>query len=293
MQDDASDRDIAQNLRSAGWKQGDFIAPGNVSAVIGAGIDHCDVVPTPSTWLVVLTQDCDLVRETRLEPYVEMLAIEKLPGSPTNPMRGQSARTLHLVVDADDQPHWFECSIHHRFRILKASMQGVGRDASLVLNEDERRILRQWLARRYTRPAFPDHFETHLAATKGRVNSLFKSAEAGFISTVLIAIDNEHAGQDDDYFIHVILAASTTDLEDAEKRERIDDFEERFIAAFSSRPHIRFACTDPNDPESYDIRVLAEEDITLAMLRKFKRFDVDYRSLDGDTVAPPDGVDQA
>jgi hypothetical protein len=41
---------------------------------------------------------------------------------------------------------------------------------------------------------------------------------------------------------------------------------------------------EQNDPHSYDIRVLSEEDVTLSMLHKYKRFDADYRSIDDNPV---------
>lgn len=187
--------------------------------------------------------------------------------------------------------HWFECNIHNRFRVRKESMCNLSTDTSWLLDENELRLLRQWLARRYTRAAFPDHFEEHLASTKGRVKSLFKSPEAKLISTVYIAIDNEDAGPDEDYLIHVVLTALAEDFEKAEKRELLDYFEERFIEVIGSRPHIRFALKNPDDTESYDVRVLPEEDVTLSMLRKYRRFDVDYRSIDDDSVPPPESIE--
>jgi hypothetical protein len=69
---------------------------------------------------------------------------------------------------------------------------------------------------------------------------LFKSPEAKLISTVYIAIDNEDAGPDEDYFIHVILTALAEDFDDAEKRDLIGDFEERFISVFKGRPAYPF-----------------------------------------------------
>ncbi len=151
--------------------------------------------------------------------------------------------------------------------------------------------MRQWIARRYTRAAFPDHFEKHLSSTKDPVKKLFKSAAAKLISTVYIAIDNAEAGPEEDYIIHVILAVMAEDFEDDDKKDQIDDFEERFITVFKRRPHICFALKNPDDPDSYDVRVLPEEDITLSTLRNYKRFDADYRSIDDDSVSPPDGID--
>jgi hypothetical protein len=284
--------DAADCLRSEGWKQGCLISSNIAEQIIATTIDFYrqDTDTSSDVWLVVLTQDCDLVRVVKDEPFVELLAIQKLPKKPENPMRGQSARYLHLVLDVEHETHWFDCNIHDRFRIDKESLCQLDCDTTLFFEEKELRLLRQWLARRYTRAAFPDHFETYLASTKGKVKSLFKSQEAKLISTVYIAIDNEDAGADQDYFIHVILTALAEDLGDADKREQIDDFEERFISVFNGRPHICFALKNPDDAESYDVRVLPEEDVTLSILRKYKRFDADYRSVD-DAVSPPEGVD--
>lgn len=284
--------DAADCLRAEGWKQGCLIHPNNAEQITSASIDFYNKDPSSDTWLVVLTQDCDLVRNIGVEPFVEILAIQKLSNVPNNVMRGQSARFLHLAINIEDEFHWFECNIHDRFRINKESLCGLDCDTALIFEESELRLLRQWLARRYTRAAFPDHFEKYLASTQGRVKSLFKSPEAKLISTVYIAIDNEDAGPDEDYFIHVILTALAEDFDDAEKRDLIGDFEERFISVFKGRPHICFALKNPDDPDSYDVRVLPEEDITLSMLRKYKRFDADYRSVDDDAISPPESIDE-
>jgi hypothetical protein len=283
--------DAADCLRSDGWRQGCLIQPDKTQQIIEFSIDHYDKGVSADTWLVVLTQDCDLVRNTEIEPFVELLALQQLPNKPSNPMQGQSARTLHLRLEIDNQVYWFESCIHNRFRIKKDSLCGLGCNTTLVFQENQLRLLRQWLARRYTRAAFPDHFERHLASTKDPVKKLFKSAIAKLISTVYIAIDNEEAGADEDYVIHVILTVLATDFDDPAKMELIDEFEQRFIDVFSKRPHICFALKYSDDPESYDVRVLSEDDVTLSMLRKYKRFDADYRSVDDDTVSPPEGID--
>jgi hypothetical protein len=102
-------------------------------------------------------------------------------------------------------------------------------NSALAFSENEQRLLRQWLARRYARAAFPDHFENHLQSTKsGPVKKLFKSAAAKLISTVYIDIDNEDAGGNENYYIHVILTALAEDLADPEKR--VNRFEMQFFS---------------------------------------------------------------
>ena len=283
-------QDLIDTIKSQGWQQGSLIRSINAEHIKSISIDHFSHPVTTDSWLVVLTQDCDLVRETTSEPYVELLAFKAVPKKPDSPARGQSSRLLHLAIDINNTTQWLEGSIHDRFRIDKASLISLNIDRTITFEENELRLLRQWIARRYTRAAFPDHFETHLASTKGPIKSLFKSEGAKLISTVYIAIDNEEAEQNEDYVLHVILTALAEDLADASKRESIDSFEERFITAFSNRPHIRFSLIYPDDDESYDVQVIAEEDVTLSTLRHYKRFDVDYRSSDDD-ASPPEGIE--
>ncbi|MGD0960363.1 MAG: hypothetical protein ABSB19_11200 [Methylomonas sp.] len=283
--------DASDCLRSEGWKQGCVIHPQYVQQLTSASIDFYNKPVSAEIWLVVLTQDCDLVRHTDVEPFVEILAMQQMSNISSNPMRGQSARSLHLSFEMNAELYWFECNIHDRFRIKKESLCGMGCDTSRFLAENELRHLRQWLARRYTRAAFPDYFEKHLASTKDPVKRLFKSAAAKLISTIYIAIDNEDADPDEDYFIHVILTALDKYYDEASKRDLIDEFEEQFISVFNGRPHIRFALKNPDEADSYDVKVMPEEDVTLNLLRKYKWFDADYRSVDEDTIAPPDGID--
>jgi len=283
-------QDLIDTMKSQGWQQGSLIRSIDAEHIKSISIDHFSHPVTTDSWLVVLTQDCDLIRDITREPHVELLALKILSKKPDSPARGQSSRLLHLTININNVPQWLEGSIHDRFRIDKASLISLNIDTTITFEENELRLLRQWIARRYTRAAFPDHFETHLAATKDPIKKLFKSQGANLISTVYIAIDNEEAGPNEDYVLHVILTALAEDLADDDKRESIDEFEQRFITTFRNRPHIKFGPKYPNDAESYDVRVLSEEDVTLSTLRHYKRFDVDYRSSDDD-VSPPEGIE--
>lgn len=148
--------DAADCLRAEGWKQGCLIHPDNAEQITTASIDFYNKGASGDIWLVVLTQDCDLVRCTDVEPFVEILAMQKLPNIPSNPIRGQSARCLNLSFEISFDTHWFACNIHDRFRIPKKSLCGLGCDTSLMVEENELRLLRQWLARRYTYPIRSD-----------------------------------------------------------------------------------------------------------------------------------------
>lgn len=75
---------VADQLRAEGWKQGCLISPDKTEQVTSASIDFFENGVCSNTWLVLLTQDCDLVRDANVEPYVELLAIQKLSNTPSN-----------------------------------------------------------------------------------------------------------------------------------------------------------------------------------------------------------------
>ena len=52
--------DIADQVRLEGWRQGSLIISTKAGHITDASIDYFNHVVSSDTWLVVLTQDCDL-----------------------------------------------------------------------------------------------------------------------------------------------------------------------------------------------------------------------------------------
>ena len=115
-------QDLIVTIKSQGWQQGSLIRSIDAEHIKSISIDHFSHPVTTDSWLVVLTQDCDLVRETTSEPYVELLALKAAPKKPDNPARGQSSRLINLTIGINNATQWLQGSIHDRFRIEKASL---------------------------------------------------------------------------------------------------------------------------------------------------------------------------
>jgi hypothetical protein len=145
------------------------------------------------------------------------------------------------------------------------------------------------VARRYTRRPFPDAFEQRVSPRRDPVRSLFKRADAKLITTIYIATNSQELPEGTDYEIDVLLTARGHHIADLELSEKIDNFEERFRQVFEGRAGIRFATDDRGEPQ---LRVINEDDVTLGMLRRYKRFDADYRSSGDDAESPPELIDE-
>lgn len=285
-----ADDPIAQALRRAGWRQGDLIPPVDAAAVLNESVDLCQVTPSDQLWLIVLTQDCDILRECRTEPHVEMIAAKATDRHNRQLETGESARRLQIPARTASGASWLECSIHDRFRVPKEAVAGLTRQTTTALDHEARRNLRKWVARRYTRQPFPDAFERRLNPRHGPVRELFKQAAAKLISTIYIETSEDELPEGTPYQLKVLLVARDRDLIDQDLAPVIDDFEESFRTTFEAQPGIVFTVDPRGNP---DLQVIGEDRLTLGQIRRYKRFDADYRSSDEDAVSPPDGVDEA
>lgn len=125
---------------------------------------------------VIISHDCDLASdEKKFEVIVGLLReqaiADKFFCSARNP------RKLHLTYHGSDG------SIGRVIELLQYEKIEVNRellcdrcevDSNFVLHDDEKRALKQWLAARYGRPAFPNSFEKHLRKQFGKKSTVEK-----------------------------------------------------------------------------------------------------------------------
>jgi len=117
--------------------------------------------------VVLISHDCDLPNDT--EVFVEVI-VGSLVQAP-NPMlaNARNPRRLHLKFVSDTGVVvCVELSHFDRKQAGKANFARIGpKDVSIILPADEKRALKQWLAARYGRPAFPNAFENRLRKSVG------------------------------------------------------------------------------------------------------------------------------
>lgn len=164
---------------TTGWRQGHLVTPASLARL------DLDLPSASLTHAVVITHDCDLANSS--EPWVEIIACEPRDRRDGQLSHAKHPRKLHLPykitalndeaksVDADsnDKGHplpsderdilVFELQHANRLQVDKERfMQHARAETSAHLPTREKQTLKQWLAARYARPAFPDAFEEHL-----------------------------------------------------------------------------------------------------------------------------------
>ena len=264
----------SESIRASGWRQGSLVEHDDVEPLLDAAIDHVlnREKLGDETRLIVISQDCDLVRDSEIEPYVELLLCKQVSKLNRLYQNGRNPRVLQILVsDSSGAAKTYEFSVHDRFRVMKESLQPMIPDEATQIEDKYRRLLCGWVAKRYDRPAFPDAFNLRLASVEGRLGRLFKSKKSRAITGIFIAGAGEEHDSSEPYDICVLATAETEEWDDPEDRGLLEKFEEDLSDILGGCEEVGISL--------YDIRVMPEEDLTLKQLRHFKRLDKDYRSL--------------
>lgn len=146
--------------RDTDWRQGDLLTcEAAVALGLVAAAERCRVI--------VITHDCDLRHDS--ESHVEIIVAELVIKPNPQLSYAKNPRRLHLAYDsAEAAPLVLELCQGDRRSVLKSDFaKRAVRDSSCVLPVEAKRTLKQWLAARYGRPAFPEAFETRLSKPVG------------------------------------------------------------------------------------------------------------------------------
>jgi hypothetical protein len=267
-------------IREADWRQGDIISVQATNGLLGAAIDQQP--SAEQTRLVVLSQDCDLVADIGKEPFVELIGATLVGKPDPSRQNGRNPRSLDLLV-AGAPRTTLRFSIHDRFRVPKRALQAIRPAVDVVLADDERCTLRRWVARRYTRAAFPDALNRRLDSQRKALDRLFKSDGAKLVTAIFVATSEEELAVGMAYDLKVRITAAMPVWNNSDAQRLLARFEQELSDVLSGCDGVALV---------EGIETMPEDDFTIGLLRVYKRLDVDYRSLPEDADASPsDQVD--
>lgn len=144
--------------RDTNWRQGDLICYDDAISLGLQGFGE------PDNHAIIISHDCDLAsdHETSVEIIVGQSILE-VNGMCTG---AKNPRRLHITFENSDNSN---SSLHvelqhlNRLSVDKSCFESIeGRRSPYVLPLKEKLCLKQWLASRYARPAFPNSFENRL-----------------------------------------------------------------------------------------------------------------------------------
>jgi hypothetical protein len=137
--------------RDTDWRQGDLLTQETATA-----LPTLNSMLTERHRVVVIMHDCDLPNEN--ETFVEVIVADVVNTGNPQFSYAKNPRKLHLSYEAaSGQSIVIELRHSERHAVPKSEFEKHAiRDSSALLPVDAKRVLKQWLAARYGRPAFPN-----------------------------------------------------------------------------------------------------------------------------------------
>jgi len=233
--------------------------------------------------IVVISHDCDLPHDAELK--VEVIAgtvIHKV-----DPMyaRARNPRCLHLIFSrlTGEEVSIQLCHSDRKDVPKEKFAKSRCLDRDLILDPDEKRGLKQWLAARYGRPAFPNAFEKRLRKQikkKSVENHIAQILEP--VSTHLVGLFFDLGGErarelpeNEPYFLSVSVVYDATDGGQTARNaaEKIaHDLTDLFHRSYGAPELTKEIALEK-------CNAVADTHLTLADLRKVDQWRVEYISL--------------
>lgn len=153
--------------RDTDWRQGDLL-----TQETAANLTALNSAVGEARRVVVITHDCDLPNDS--ETSVEVIVADVVSAPNPQFSYAKNPRKLHLGYEvAGGQPVVVELRHAERRVVPKGEFEKhAARDDHALLPVDGKRALKQWLAARYGRPAFPNVFESRLRKVVSKKNSV-------------------------------------------------------------------------------------------------------------------------
>lgn len=252
--------DLGQQLRDRGWRQG-VILPQSAfpkGSVVGS------LCPEKAS-LVAVSQSCDLVHGSlENEPYANFLVLLPIESQEKSLQHGRHPRKIHVETE---KGIFFQAQAWNQITIDRKILLSMGTEEADEIPSRELRVLTDWLAKRFTRIAFPDRFNDLLGAKKEQIKKLLSKKHELFLEILLHVSPFEESPANDNYQLigRLLMPA---DLWENEKSLRAAE------GVAEKLKELIQAC----GIEVIDVAPISEDDLSYADLKQLARWDYDYLS---------------
>ena len=270
----AREFDSAQ-LMELGWRQGALL--GQRLALLAWNHAPNRVDSAEQDYLVVTSHDCDILnRSLTKEPLVEVLRArvpDAAAGQRGHHSAGRNPRALRLSeVTVRGEAIALDLSVHDRWEIPRELLMEEAPAARLPGRK--RRLMAEWLAKRYIRAAFPTAFDARWRGESKAWRKLLKR-HSHWIQGVYLRLDTHDELAGSVPYRCDLLLAMPADRRNLPGWATTTEAIEREFERFWDRLRPGIACDS--------IRLHTVDRITLADLEAYQRFDADWVSFEDES----------
>lgn len=268
----------ADAIEKHGWRQGAVLGP----ALLGVARERAPsgLTIADDNWLIVTSHDCDVVNDRlEKEPTVEVLRGEVVSRKAPDKQQvwGRNPRVLQLELDdGTGATVVLSVKVHERWTLPREVLST--EPPARFLGGKERRLVAEWLAKRYIRSAFPTAFDSRWRARLREWTS-FLEKQSPWVQGVYLRLSTlRELDEQASYQVHLIVAAPAAAKKEsgwATKRDELEREVETFWRQFE--PGIECA----------GVEVTGTDELTLADIEPYQRFDADWVSFADDSSSTP------
>ncbi|MEN8130519.1 MAG: hypothetical protein ABFS45_10075 [Pseudomonadota bacterium] len=256
-------------LIELGWRQGALLSLDIDGHLIN---DAHHEIPDDARLLVV-SQTCDLIQgDMDREPYFEVLClypIDREPGGDCADGKNSRQMEFSCTVNGHDAKHWL--AFPYKRHLVDRRMLLDHEPQSFLEDERALAMILSWLARRYTRVAFPEAFVEQINQPKRRSPISKKFARLNpFIANVYIRLEPfREITENESYKIELILVMDS---------EKFDD-SAHFDKCTEIKNQLEYQLSQCDKIEVIDINIESTSGITFDDLKGFREWDYSYLSF--------------
>lgn len=270
---------IGEQLEKLGWRQGSVVKKQDMPdllALIGEDGTSSDA------HLIVASQSCDIANNNiESDPNVELMIARPITQKDGNLTYNKNPRQLHtelkIFTGNTDLFSYesIEIRIAERILVPKEHLANFSPDDSAQLETDQLESCVNWLSARYNRPALPTVFNNRIshADPKAKLRKKAKALNDKLSGIYVEIIPFDELPEGKNYTVN--LLGLVTEINEGEIPQA-----ENSLAAIAS------ILTAANMEVKTAVR--SEADISLAQIKRFKRFYFDDLSFKDDTDLPPE-----
>lgn len=245
-------------LREQGWRQG-IILP--ATGFLEGLPDGSPV--TDTDYMMVVSQSCDLVHhDIANEPHAVFLLLKQIDSVESEYSHGRNPRIIHFPTLDESS---FEAWAWNQVTIPREELVKHPLDGHLLVDARELRYILDWLAKRFTRIAFPDAFNESLRAKSSNIRTLLKKKHSLF-SEILLRVDPfDEIGEGEIYQLACYLLMPADIHDDAAKLKEAREVASKLERLFEG-------C----GIEILECSTVSESELTYAELQELVRWDFDH-----------------
>jgi len=194
---------------------------------------------------------------------------------------GKNPRRLQFFANVRGHNKVYMTTIHEKMRLGRQELLKGLPDSEIQLDSATVDLLAKWIAKRYTRPAFPDEFNARCRPAAKKISNRLK-AKGDLITGLFLQLSSyEELPPERDYNVILRVTALPETCEDPNQEK----------SALSLLAEVEKALNDCDGIHVVDAALDSERDFSLYELRFAKRWDYDFLSYREDTpehLAPGD-----